>query len=194
MALPGRTILTLAASVLFYLPLARELSLWTRCIDASRTVATKALAAGHSLMVLVGGEAEQMRTRRGVEEVYLAKRFGFVRLALTNRASLVPCYVFGTVDLYAVHPHFLARGREWLRKRLGVALPLYSGAFGLLPFRVPVECVLGAPLVLPACATPGQPTDDEVATAHALYVAALRQLFDEQKGRFGYADRDLKVV
>lgn len=193
-ALPGRTVLTLAASVLFYLPLVRELSLWTRCIDASRRVASRALASGHSLMVIPGGEAEQMATREGVEEVFLAKRKGFVRLALAHNAALVPCYAFGTVDLYSVYAGFLQGPREWLRKRLGVAVPIYVGSCGFLPRRVPVDVVLGEPLALPACATPNEPTEAEVDAAHQKYLAALRRLFEEHKSRFGFADRELKVV
>lgn len=98
-ALPGRTLLTLGASVLFMLPLVRELCLWTRCIDARKAVAARALKKGHSLMVIPGGEAEQLRTQTGVEEVYLSKRVGFVKLAMQHGAALVPCYAFGTVDL-----------------------------------------------------------------------------------------------
>ena len=50
-ALPGRKVVTLAASVLFTLPLVRELCLWTRCIDASKKVAARALSRGLSLQV-----------------------------------------------------------------------------------------------------------------------------------------------
>ena len=68
-ALPGRKVLALAASVLFSLPFVRELVLWTRCIDAGKKTAARALRKGHSLLVIPGGEAEQMRTKPGVEEV-----------------------------------------------------------------------------------------------------------------------------
>lgn len=193
-ALPGRTILTLAASVLFYLPLARELSLWTRCIDASKHVAAQALRAGHSLMVLPGGEAEQIRTREGVEEVYLRARLGFVKLALVHSAALVPCYAFGTVDLYAVYAETLRAPREWLRKQLGVCVPLYAGVCGVLPRQRAVNVVLGPPLLLQPCATPNEPTAAEVVAAHEQYVRALRALFDEHKARYGVGDRELVVV
>ena len=36
--------------------------------------------------------------------MYLAKRLGFVKLALQHSAALVPCYAFGVVDLYGVSP------------------------------------------------------------------------------------------
>jgi hypothetical protein len=52
--------------------------------------------------------------------------------------------------------------------------------------------VFGDPLEVP-CAVKGQPSDEEVAAAHAMYIAALRQLFDAHKAGLGYADRELVV-
>merc|ERR1719401_2359817 len=118
-ALPGRRVLTLSASVLFRIPLVRELALWTGCIDASRPVAARALRRGHSLMVIPGGEMEQIRTQDGCEGVCLSTRLGFVKLALETGAALVPCYAFGCVDLYSTYSA-LHGPREWLRKRFGV--------------------------------------------------------------------------
>jgi len=191
-ALPGRKVLTLSASVLFCIPLLRELCLWTGCIDASRPVATRALRRGCSLMVLPGGELEQIRTRAGVEEVCLSTRLGFVKLALQAGAPLVPCYAFGCVDLYSTYSVFFAP-REWLRKRLGICIPLYRGSIGALPKRVPVDVVIGDPMEL-NCATAGFPTDDEVVAAHGAYIAALRELFDTHKERFGCGSRQLVVA
>ena len=273
-ALPGRTVLSLAASVLFSLPFVREVCLWTRCIDARKAVAARALRQGHSLLVIPGGEAEQMRTAPGVEEVgpytcayayvramlgegggagvaappppkprpprpppvltppptpsapctpttslhllrplhpstslckppppslqvYLAKRAGFVKLALQHSAALVPCYAFGAVDLYGVTPaqhRSNSQGARWaLSKKYGVAVPSYSGTFGFMPTRVPNDLILGDPLEL-RCAKSGEPTDGEVQAAHALYIEALRKLFDSHKAAFGYGDRQLVVT
>ena len=130
----------------------------------------------------------------------MSRRFGFVKLALQQGAALVPAYAFGTVDLYEVTPaqhEANASGLLWaLHRRLGVALPRYSGSLGFVPRRVPVDLVVGAPLALPFAAleTPGQPTDAEVRAAHGAYVAALRLLFDAHKGALGYGDRELVVT
>ena len=195
-ALPGRTVLCLSASVLFALPFVRQLCLWTRCIDASKPVAARALKKGHSLLVIPGGEAEQMRTRPGVEDVFLAKRFGFVKLAMQQGAALVPCYAFGVVDLYDATEKQIAtnsKGFLWrLSKNYGVAMPRFQGVFGYLPKRVPNDLVFGEPFS-PPCKEKGAPTDAEVAAGHAAYIAALRKLFNDNKDRFGFGDRELVV-
>jgi len=189
-AMPSREILVLAASVLFKLPLVRELCLWSRCIDASRPVAERALRRGHSLMVLPGGELEQIRTTFQKEEVCLTS-VGFVKLALQANTPLVPCYVFGCVDLYKTYS-FLYGPREWLRKKFRICIPIFSGSIGVLPRRVPVQVVFGEPLTL-QCAVPGKPSDEEVADGVNKYVAALKGLFDEYKAQYGYGDRELTI-
>jgi len=181
----------LAASVLFRLPIVRELTLWTGCIDARRSVAESALRGGYSVGVLPGGEQEQLRTRYGRESVYLRKRFGFVKLALRFGVPLVPGYVFGCVDLYHTSS-LLFSAREWLVRSLGVCVPVCFGAWGvpMAPLAVPLNVVIGRPIKLPR--NP-EPTDEDVARALDQYIAALRALFDENKARFGYADRELEV-
>lgn len=190
-ALPGREMLCLSASVLFCIPVVRELALWTRCIDARKSVAAGALKRGRSLLVIPGGEVEQIQTVKGHEQVVLARRMGFVKLALETGAALVPSYVFGCVDLYDTYSALYAP-REWLRKKFGICIPLYRGSIGFLAKRVPLNIVVGDPLEF-SCAEPGKPSDSEVTAAHAAYVAALRELFDAHKARFGYADRQLDV-
>jgi diacylglycerol O-acyltransferase 2, plant len=137
-----------------------------------------------------------MRTKTGHEDVYLSKRMGFVKLALQHGAALVPCYAFGTVDLYHVsnsQHHANTRGLLWtLHKKLGIAMPLYRGSFGFMPKRRPVDLVFGEPIE-PVLASPGAPTDAEVQAMHATYVVALKQLFDRHKGSLGYGDRELTV-
>lgn len=181
----------LAASVLFRLPIVRELTLWTGCVSAHRSVAESVLRNGLSIGVIPGGEHEQLHTRYRHESVYLKKRFGFVKLALRFGVPLVPAYVFGCVDLYYTS-NFLLSLRGALVRSLGVCVPICYGACGvpMAPLPTSINIVIGKPLKL---ARIPQPTDEDVARALDQYVAALRELFNANKAKFGYADRELEV-
>ena len=184
---------TLAASSLFRIPLAREIALWTGCVDASRHVAERQLQQGRSLLILPGGEQEQIRTRNGREEVYVQKRMGFIKLALRYKIPVVPVYVFGASDMY--HTSDVALDlRLALVKQLGIAIPLAVGKWGwpLCPINVKTTIVFGKPMDM-TCKEPGNPTDEEVQAKHKEFVNALVQLFDDNKTALGYGDRTLEI-
>ena len=186
---------TLAASVLFRIPLIREWSLWTSGIDARRSVAEQALDRGRTILVRPGGEAEQLRTTRGREIVYLQHRKGFIRLAMHKQVPVVPAYVFGASDYhYTCWGEILFAPREWIQKRSGICLPIAFGYWGsLCPLPVKTTVVLGKPLSFEMKET-GNPTRHEVDTAHKRFCGALRSLFDEHKKTLGYGDRQLEIV
>lgn len=188
-AFPGVDFRVLAATASLRIPVIREVFMWSYCIDASRATAERALGRGTSLFLYPGGEREQILTQRGAQRLYLNKRKGFVKLALRFGASLVPIYVFGETDLYD-HSSFLLGAREWCVARLGAAIMPISGSFGLLPHRVPVTAVSGAPIPV---AKVDDPTKAQVDELHATYVAALRKLFDNHKAEHGYADAQLEI-
>jgi 2-acylglycerol O-acyltransferase 2 len=189
--LPQLKMRWLAASVLFRLPVVREITLWTGCVDARRSVAEAVLKNGMSIGVLPGGEQEQLRTVYQHESVYLRKRFGFVKLAIRYGVPLVPAYVFGCVDTYYTSSVLFSL-RAALVRTLGVCVPVCYGQGGvpMAPLPVPTDIVIGEPLRVQH--NP-EPTDEEVARVHAEYIAALTALFDANKARFGFADRTLEV-
>ena len=119
----------LAATVLFCIPIVREIAISTGCVNASRKTAETNLDKGHSLVVLPGGEAEQLMTEYGKEKVYLKRRKGFIKLALRKRVPVVPMFVFGSSDLFHTSK-FLYGPRYWLMKNLGVCIPLCRGSLG----------------------------------------------------------------
>jgi hypothetical protein len=57
-----------------------------------------------------------------------------------------------------------------------------------------MDMVMGEPMELFDCKEPGQPTDQEVDTAHAAYIVALTELFNQRKTDLGWGDRELEIM
>ncbi|KAG7361611.1 diacylglycerol acyltransferase [Nitzschia inconspicua] len=186
---------TLGASVLLLIPIVREIFLWTSGIDASRSVAEEALENGYSLVVLPGGEAEQIRTICSRERVYLKNRKGFLKLALRKGVPVVPMYVFGASDFYRTS-NALMGPRLWLVKNLGICIPFAVGLWGsiLCPRPVKTTIVVGEPLSFPISDAKKGPTAEELDKAHQQFCTALVGLFDEHKRRLGYGERTLELL
>jgi 1-acyl-sn-glycerol-3-phosphate acyltransferase len=186
---------TLAASVLFRIPLVREFALWTGCVDARRSVAESLLRRGRSIMVMPGGQAEQIRTVFGREIVYLNQRKGFIKIAIKHPGvQVVPVYAFGASDYYQTSSAYF-QARLWLVKNLGISIPLAWGLWGSLvcPHPVPTTIVFGKPLSFTS-KEPGHPTNEELDAAHDTFCNALVELFDRNKERLGYGDRKLEIL
>ena len=149
-------------------------------------------------MVCPGGQDEQMETIYGRERVFLRKRAGFIRLAMIHGVPVVPAYCFGNSDLYYTS-RMLHGLRMAILRTLQIALPLYSGGWGLFayptprgfPLPVPNNVVFGAPLSFQQKADPSK---EEVQACHEQFVVALTALFDAHKAEFGYAERKLEVL
>jgi hypothetical protein len=183
------------ASVLFYVPMVREMFLAAGYRDASRPVCDRILNEGKSLYIIIGGSREALETQKGRDLVYLKKRTGFVRLAIRHGVALVPCYTFNLVDMYdtAVTP-FLAL-RRWLVSSMQICVPFFSGRFwGLtnIPYRIPLIFAVGKPLRVPRVQDPSPELVQEYLEK---YIQALDQLFEERKAAAGYPpERKLHIV
>jgi len=175
--LVGQKLTGLAATIMFKIPLVRELFLNMGYVDASRCVASKVLEEGRSLYVCTGGEEESMYTTPGKDTVVLKRRKGFVRLALSYGAELVPVFGVGNNDLYTTYK-FLLGPRLWIQKNFGIALPLFHGRWGTpIPHKRQVRVLIGKPIPTPKPKVMGaKPDNDLVDEYHAKYVSALIEL------------------
>jgi len=191
MLFPGIMVRALAASIIFRIPFAREVTLWIGGVDAGRTTAQRSLEQGFSLAITVGGSEELLESYPGTEVVVLKKRKGFVRLALHNGADLVPVYVFGANELYRQMPWFKDR-RKWLLEKTKIAFTFATGNSKclLLPARIPLYAVVGKPI--PVDRTP-EPTEEQINQLHAQYIDAVVSLFEKEKKKYGYGERELTV-
>jgi 1-acyl-sn-glycerol-3-phosphate acyltransferase len=117
-------------------------------LPASREGVTRALAAGHDVIVWPGGEQDAMRNWRKRDRAVLAGRRGFVKQAISSGVPIVPVASVGGHDTVFIlsEGRFLARWSGGLGKRLrGVTLPITLG----LPLGVSLE-ILPTHIPLPA--------------------------------------------
>ncbi|KAA0145914.1 hypothetical protein FNF29_07847 [Cafeteria roenbergensis] len=180
------------ASVIFRVPIVREVMLAHGYRDASRAVCEKILREGRSVVLVLGGEQESIRTRGGEDAVWLKNRKGFVRLAMREGASLVPTYSFGLVDIYD-YAFPLQALRMWMVNTLRVCVPIFWGVAGTpCPYERPVTTVVGAPIHVEWTLHPHPAL---VEDAYCRYVDALERLYETHKAAAGYpADRNLHVT
>ena len=196
----------LGASVIFLLPLFRDLLLWWGCVDAGTPPACAVLKSGRSVFVYPGGEKEQMMTELDKHRAWVTTRKGFCRLAVQFGIPVIPHYCFGETAHFTVS-RLLFGLRMLICDKLHVALPLAFGRWGLpFPLGLPklhpcgMKLCVGPPVYSPRGATPVDPKKDKagfdaaVDALHASYLVALQKLFDENKAGAGYPDGELELL
>jgi len=171
------------------LPIWREVLMAMGFVNARRESLDHCLRSGTSVVLVPGGAKESLHAQPGRADLVLACRKGFVKLALAHGAPLVPVWCFGENELYhIVHSPAARAFQDALLRLVGFTIPLAVGvgcclrrSAGLLPRRVPLNVVVGAPLATPVIA---QPTPEQVDEWHGRYVAALRTLYEAHANRF----------
>lgn len=176
----------------FQIPLYREylLSLGLACV--SKRSCLNLLKRGQSICILLGGAQESLLARPGYMDLVLRKRQGFVKLAMTvPGTSLVPMISFGENNVYDQvqnDPNSrLYNIQTFLKNSLGFTLPLmhargiFNYDFGIIPYRRPINIVVGEPIEVPHIE---EPTPEQVAEHHLVYMEAVKKLFDEHKDKF----------
>lgn len=162
------------------------------------------------MFLAVGGATESLHSCPGKHHLVLARRKGFVKIALLTGTPLVPVYSFGETDTFhtinELSPEsgvrkVLERWQRKFEKTLGFIMPfaLGNGLFfgrGILPLSVPLNVVVGAALAVPKYE--GDPDSAEfrvmVDKYHKRYIDALKELFDNNKAKFADEDSELVLV
>eukprot|EP01087_Luapelamoeba_hula_P019916 TRINITY_DN6681_c0_g1_i1.p1 TRINITY_DN6681_c0_g1~~TRINITY_DN6681_c0_g1_i1.p1 ORF type:complete len:349 (+),score=53.70 TRINITY_DN6681_c0_g1_i1:1204-2250(+) len=167
----------------------------TRKVSFKKGEHSKPQPGSPGILVVIGGAQEALDAHPGTNDVTLRNRKGFVRVALTQGACLVPVYSFGENNVFnQVNNAEGTKLRYWqnrLKALFGFSLPLFSGRgifnydFGILPHRQAITSVVGAAIELPLIE---KPTREDVDKWHAKYVEALTDLYDRYKDVYD-ADR-----
>jgi len=172
------------ASIVFLVPLVRELVLLMGVRDAAKATLRRLLAAGHTLAIQPGGIWEMVMCDSSQEALYYQRSLGFVRLAMETGKPLLPCYSFGENQLFrSWGGHGL---RLWVAKRLRIGLPFFHGRWGLplclAPRPTDVTFVVGRRV--PTGAPNAKPTEAEVEAVFERYVDEVCALFCRNAGKY----------
>ncbi|CAI6341880.1 unnamed protein product [Periconia digitata] len=207
---PGitNTLLTLEGN--FKMPLYREYALRMGMASVSRESCEKILSKGgrngegmgRAITIVVGGARESLESRPGTMHLVLNRRQGFVKLAIRNGADLVPVVGFGENELYEqLDPHhhpWIYKFQMLVKKIMGWTVPIFHarGIFnydvGMMPYRRPMNIVVGRPIRVEQAKNPDKQYVDSV---HKQYIDELLRLWNEHKDEFApRRTEDLDII
>lgn len=125
------TLKTAVAWALLHTPILKHVMGIFGLVNASKSNMKRILkkkGIDGSIVLYVGGIAELFMSSRKEEKLFLSKRKGFIKLALTEGIDVIPIYLFGNTSvLTVVKTGLLAR----LSRRLQVSLTYFWGKYYL---------------------------------------------------------------
>ncbi|KAJ4919616.1 hypothetical protein JOQ06_000085 [Pogonophryne albipinna] len=179
----------------FRVPLFRDYIMCGGLVSSSKSSLSHLLSrpgGGNVAVIALGGAAESLEARPGALKLQILNRKGFIKLALKHGAQLVPVFSFGENELFdqMENPSGspLRRLQNRLQSIMGVALPLFHArgvfqySFGLMPYRKPINTVVGEPI--PLVRNPS-PSSEDIEGLHQIYLQSLTHLFEQNKEKYG---------
>ncbi|XP_034083204.1 2-acylglycerol O-acyltransferase 2-A-like [Gymnodraco acuticeps] len=192
---PGLTSHLLMLPFWFRVPLFRDYIMCGGLVSRSKSSLSHLLSrpgGGNVAVIALGGAAESLEARPGALKLQILNRKGFIKLALKHGAQLVPVFSFGENELFdqMENPSGspLRRLQNRLQSIMGVALPLFHArgvfqySFGLMPYRKPINTVVGEPI--PLVRNPS-PSSEDIEGLHQIYLQSLTHLFEKNKEKYG---------
>jgi 1-acyl-sn-glycerol-3-phosphate acyltransferase len=177
------------ASVMFHSPILREFVMWAGGREVSKRALDHALDNKRSILLIPGGQREMRHSSIDADRLVLVTRHkGFVKIALTHGAPLVPVLSLGENQLLANIR--MPAMQELTTRILGFGLPHYPYGrwYSPLPNAQPVTVIVGEPLRVPRIE---RPTEDDVNQWHQKYYDQLRALFETHKAAAGFPNCQL---
>ncbi|XP_026184137.1 2-acylglycerol O-acyltransferase 2 [Mastacembelus armatus] len=196
---PGITSYLLMLPLWFRAPFFRDYIMCAGLIPSDKESASYLLSrqgGGNAVVIAVGGAREALDAHPGTYNVILAEKKGFIKLAMEHGAHLVPVFSFGENEVYDQFENPRGTWLRWIQDHLqsimGISLPLFHArgvfqySFGLMPYRKPINTIVGRPIRVEKIE---KPTAEELDVLHQLYMDELNNLFEEHKGNYG-VDKD----
>lgn len=190
---PGIKTYIITVNTNFVFPIYRECLIAMGAIRASKEIIEGIFSKGkgYSTVIIVGGAEESLYSTPSSSDLVLAKRYGFISLALKNGVSVVPTYSFNEnklFDLYQPPPgSVISILQAQFKKYAGFAFPLYMGRgmftynYGFFPKRHPTTIVTGKPIHLEKDINPSK---EKVQAVHQQYMDALKDLYERNKEKY----------
>lgn len=146
---------------------------------------------GRAITIVIGGARESLNAQPHSLKLVLKRRKGFVKLAIRTGADLVPVLAFGENDLYQQvdsdeHP-IIHKVQMLVKSTMGFTIPLFHarGVFnydvGLMPYRRPLNIVVGRPIPVMQQSNRDMINDSYIDELHGKYVEELQRLWDTWK-------------
>ncbi|KAB0370982.1 hypothetical protein FD755_017391 [Muntiacus reevesi] len=188
----------------FWAPVFRDYIMCGGLVSSDKESAAQILSrkgGGNLLSIVVGGVQEALNARPGAYKLVLRNRKGFIRLALTHGADLVPIFSFGENDICNQVENSPGSWLRWFQDRIQKStrgsIPLFYGrgvfqySFGLMPYRRPITTVVGKTIEVQK--TP-HPSQEEVDRLHQRYMKELENLFEAHKLKYNVPrDQHLEI-
>ena len=199
---PGitNTLLTLDSN--FRIPFYREYALAMGLASVSRESCENLLTkggpdgegTGRAITIVIGGARESLDAQPQTMRLVLKRRKGFIKLAIRTGADLVPVLAFGENDLYEQvqsdqHP-LIHKVQMLVKHTMGFTIPLFHarGVFnydvGLMPYRRPLNIVVGRPIRVVQEQDRDKVNDDYINELHAKYIQELVRLWEQWRDVF----------
>ncbi|CAI5474694.1 unnamed protein product [Closterium sp. Yama58-4] len=161
-----------AAGAFFVVPIVRNILNNLGVVSVDKPAIVRTLRNKNHVTITIGGVKEIcLGTNPDYDTLYLMKRKGFIKVAMDEKAGIVPIYNFNENQIFRPEPHWFLAFWEWVNNYIGLGVPGMRGYLQMpMPFRKELLFVVGKPLF----AKEGETVDE----FHARYVEALKQLFD----------------
>ena len=211
---PGITNTLLTLDTNFRIPFYRDYALALGLASVSKESIENLLSVGghngegmgRAVTIVVGGARESLDAKPHSLRLVLKSRKGFVKLAIRMGADLVPVLAFGENELYDqvdsdLHP-WVHKFQMIFKKLMGFTVPLFHarGVFnydvGLMPYRVPINVVVGRPIKVEQQGGKDGAVDAEyLDQVHQEYIDELVRLWESHKDSFAkHREDELEIV